>query len=241
MIRINLLPTKEARRKGGSGTSQQSLAVIIGLLIVEGVLLWFWYSSLQEEASAQMQAAREAEERVESLKQARQRMRKFQSARKKLQRQNIVFENLKYEKTGPPNMLKFLSYALTPLEDNLYNREELAAREAAGWSTSWDPANLWLTKLEQESQKLTIKGRARSHEDVAEFYHRVSSGVFFVELEPKVQEIVNDSHFQDLEVVSFEAECFYNYNPNGKMKMKKGQVPEALRDRLGGDDGGGSG
>ncbi len=64
MIRINLMPTKEGRKKK---TGQRTVA-IIGLLIgIEILALFFWYSSIESDVQAAEAAAANQERRVQQL------------------------------------------------------------------------------------------------------------------------------------------------------------------------------
>lgn len=229
MIRINLLPTR-AGRKRVSG--RRSLALIGLVLVVEILGLFLWYQAVADDAAEQEALAQQAEAEVEQLEAAKAELEEREQAKVELARQNVVFEKLKHEKTGPPEMLKFLSYVLTKKEDNLYNREELQAQEAAGWASGWDPDNLWLTRVEQSFNWLSIEGRARSHEDVAEFYRRLESGIYFVFIDPIVQRVIVDQEFTNLEFVEFEAEAFINYDPDGEMKLRAEDVPSEIREMI---------
>ncbi|MGM0574303.1 MAG: PilN domain-containing protein [Myxococcota bacterium] len=227
MIRINLLPTREGRRKV---SGRRTLAIIGLVLVVEVLGLFLWYQAVEDDAASQMNLAQKTEQEVQRLEQAKKELEQREEAKLQLARQNLVFEKLKHEKTGPPEMLKFLSYVLTKKEDNLYNREELQAQEAAGWASGWDTDNLWITELDQVHNWLTIKGHARSHEDVAEFYRRLESGIYFVFIDPVVQKVITDPDFPDVELVEFEAEAFINYDPGGELKLHSEEIPPEIKD-----------
>ena len=225
MIRINLMPTKEGRKK----KSGQRTVAIIGLLVGLEILgLFLWYQTVASEVDEAMAAANAQEQRVQRLEKAKKKVEDKQETKEKLNRQNVIFDKMKHEKSGPPEMLKFLSYILTKKEDNLYNREELKAQEAAGWASGWDTENLWITDLQEDQLEMTVKGLAKSHEDVAEFYRRLETGVYFVVVEPVLQKVTTDNDFKDLELIAFEAHTLLNYNPDGKVKLARGDVPESL-------------
>ena len=231
MIKINLLPAKEGkrRRSSSSGGGRQWLAILMLLLVIEMLVLYVWHDGVAEEASQAAISAKRAEDKIASLEKKKAQLEEREQAKLELARQNVIFEKLKAEKTGPPEMLKFLSYVLTKKEDNLYNREELKAQEAAGWASGWDTHRLWLTEVSQSDSDFAITGLARSHEDVAEFYRRLESGIYFVEIDPVQQKVTPDKDFADrLELVEFDADTFLNYNSDGELKMKREDVPERL-------------
>jgi hypothetical protein len=127
-----------------------------------------------------------------------------------LNRQNIVFEELKYDKVGPSSMLLYLAYILTKKEDNVYNQEEIKAQEDIGWDMSWDPDRLWLTSFEENDKYVEIRGQALAHEDVAEFYTRLGSSVYFYDVQPHVQE----RRFE-IKYVDFTVTASLNYDTEG--------------------------
>ncbi len=228
MLKINLLPQKEGKRRRAGG-GRQWLAILGLLVVIEFLVLYVWYSGVADEAAEAEASARRAEEKIAALEKKKTQLEEREQAKLELARQNVIFEKLKAEKTGPPEMLKFLSYVLTKKEDNLYNREELKAQEAAGWASGWDTHRLWLTEVTQSDTDFAINGLARSHEDVAEFYRRLESGIYFVIIDPLMQKVTNDKDFPDrLELVEFESDTLLNYNSHGELKMRREDVPERL-------------
>jgi Tfp pilus assembly protein PilN len=226
MIRINLLPSREGRGKRQSG--QRVLALLGLVVLIECFAAFLWWQSVEGDAAIELKKAGDAKARVEKLEKQKAVLEERETAKLELARQNVIFEKLKHEKSGPAEMLKFLSYVLTAKEDNLYNRDELKAQEAAGWSSGWDPDRLWVTELIEENGDLSLKGQAKSHEDVAEFYRRLESGIYFPLIDPVVQQVITDTEFKETELVSFEAYSMLNYNPEGEMKMRRDEVPDSL-------------
>ncbi len=225
MIRINLLPSEGTRRRRGG---QSTLTIVMLLVIIEVLGLFTWYQGVEEQVGQQASAIRKAEESVKRLEKAKTRLEEREVEKVELSQQNLILETLKTAKTGPAKILKYISYALTRKEDNLYNREELTAQEAAGWASGWDPRNVWITKLTEEFGDVTILGLARSHEDVAEFYRRMETSIHFVGIDPVMQEVVKGQDFDEIELVAFEAVTLVNYDSTGKLRMKREAVAEPL-------------
>jgi len=228
MIRINLLPAKDGRRRRSGGGTQKTGAIIILLVILELLGMYGWYQDISDQATEQQSIAKRAEDKVKQLEKKKKKLEAREQSKLELARQNVIFEKMKNEKTGPPEMLKFLSYVLTKKEDNLYNREELKSQEAAGWASGWNPENLWLTHIAVNQNGIVLKGSSRSHEDVAEFYRRLESGIYFVMIDPVYQKVFNDADFTELELVEFEATAMLNYNTDGELRMTREDVPERL-------------
>ena len=231
MIRINLLPAKDGRRRrssGGGGGGQKTGAIILLLVVLELLGMFSWYQDLSDQVTEQRSIAKRAEDKVASLEKKKVKLEEREQSKVELARQNVIYEKMKSEKTGPPEMLKFLSYVLTKKEDNLYNREELKSQEASGWASGWNPVNLWLTHVVVGVGDVVLRGHARSHEDVAEFYRRLESGIYFVMIDPVFQKVFSDADFTELELVEFEATAMLNYNTDGEMRMTREEVPERL-------------
>lgn len=225
MIRINLLPSEGARRRRGGPST---LPIVMLLVIIEVLGLFTWYQSIEEQVGQQASAIRKAEETVKRLEKAKSRLEEREEEKLELAQQNTILETLKTAKTGPPKILKYLSYVLTRKEDNLYNREELTAQESAGWASGWDPRNVWITQLTEDFGDVTILGLARSHEDVAEFYRRMETSIHFVGIDPVMQEVVRGQDFDEIELVAFEAVTLVNYDSTGKLRMKRKSLPDPL-------------
>ena len=230
MIRINLLPSRDTRRRR---IGQRTLAIGVALLVVEAAGLFFWYDTVDTEAALVAKAAQDAEARVERLEKAKKDLEERRLKKNELVRQNIFFEQKKAQKTGPPEILKFLSYVLTRKEDNLYNRDEIKAQEAAGWAPGWDSDQVWLTSVVERAaepplSEIAVKGVAKSHEDVAEFYRRLESGAYFVLIDPVVQEVTRDEDFDTQELVSFEVVTLVTFSTEGELRMLRGDVPQTL-------------
>jgi Tfp pilus assembly protein PilN len=228
MIRINLLPAAETRKRAASGQGQTFVLIFGALVVFEVLGLFMWYQSVEEEVGLANQQATKAEKEVKRLEEAKKQLEEREKAKIELSRQNIIFEQLKARQTGPPEMLQFLSYALTKKEDNLYNRDEIKAQEAAGWATNWDPRNVWISEFRQSDYEIDLKGLARSRQDAAEFVRRLSSSVYYLIPDMPADVKVTDEIFKQLPLVEFEVTTVLNYQQDGVFKMVRADVPERL-------------
>lgn len=222
MIKINLLAARE--KKGASGGGRSVLLLFLVLLLAEGAGLYVWYDSVATRANAEKAKVKDLEAKVAELNKVKVKMEEREQNKATLAKQNIVFEELKYDKAGPANMLLFLTYVTTRKEDNVYNQEEIKAQEDAGWDMSWDPDRLWITFFEEKDKEVTIRGHAISHEDVAQFYTRLATSIYFYEVQPQIQERKFNT---DLEVkyVEFHVEALLNYDTDGIPVAVKAPAP----------------
>lgn len=228
MIRINLLPAGETRKRAASGQGQTFVVIFVALVVFEVLGLFMWYQSVEEEVGLAKQQATKAEKEVKRLEAMKTQLEEREKAKIELSRQNIIFEQLKARQTGPPEMLQFLSYVLTKKEDNLYNRDEIKAQEASGWATNWDPRHVWITEFKQDENEVTLEGMARSRQDAAEFVRRLSSGVYFLIPDMPVDVKIFDEIFKHLPLVEFEVTAVLNFKQDGVFKMTRADVPERL-------------
>ena len=216
LIRINLLSVKDVRKKRGG---EKLLLVLLAILAVEAGGMALWYSNLSSTVEQQRRQIAALKRDVEDLNKIKAKIEEREKHKRTITQQNIIFEELKYDKIGPPNALLFLSYVLTPKEDNVYNAEELKAQEEAGWDVTWDPSRVWLTEFTEEDGKITIQGQAIDHEDVTEFYRRLESSIYFYDVMPGVQEIEVDKDI-DAKYVKFTVTANLNYDLEGVPRPK---------------------
>jgi len=184
MIRINLLGLKA---KPKPTASRKQLVVFAALLVVEGLFLFLWHQKLAADLAEATRRTKDASAKIDDLKRVKQSWEQWQAEKADLDRQTQVFETLRADQIGPPMMLQYLSYALTPLDDSPAGRDEARAQELAGWNPKWDARRVWLGAMRQTEQQVTFDGQALDHEDVAEFYRRLESTDFFSGVEPGLQ------------------------------------------------------
>lgn len=184
MIRINLLGQRAKPKQTGS---RKQFFAFAGLLVVEALFLFVWHQRLSSELADATKRTKEATSKIEELKRVKLSWEQWQAEKADLDRQAQVFETLRADQLGPPMMLQYLAYLLSPLDDTPGGRDEAKAQELAGWNPKWDVRRMWLKKIRQQDQILTFEGQTLDHEDVAEFYRRLESSDFFSNVEPGVQ------------------------------------------------------
>lgn len=184
MIRINLIGQK-AKVKGASPKVQ--ILFYVGLLVIEAVVLAVWHQQLSSELTSASRRTREATAKIEDLRRVKDEWGRWQTEKADLDRQSAIFETLKADQIGPPSMLQFLSYVLSPVPEGPGASDEIKAQELAGWNPRWDARRVWLRQINEKGGVVSIRGEALDHEDVAEFYRRMESADFFSRVEPGVQ------------------------------------------------------
>lgn len=176
MIRINLLPIKQARRRSAARTQ---LILFTGLILLELVVfgvVWMAESSQLEDIQADVSKNEaEVEEKEKEVEQAEE----LEREKEELEKQVSILNELEEKRTGPVRVLDELQVMLSPPRD-----EEDRHRQAGkDWNTEWNPRRLWINTFSETDGEFNMEGMALSADDVAEFLERLSSGEHFGEVE----------------------------------------------------------
>jgi len=200
MIRINLLPVRE-RRKRRAGVQ----LVVIGAALLIGQL--YGLQMVHNEKADRVANMRKQLSQTTSLNNQLEDLKsKALKAKGKLNKVKDKLKSytmLEAYRSGPANMLLFLSYAMkmraadntTAPKDGIGSKMEKNALANAGWRVirkedpetnaeipEWNPNQIWIKELTQKEGALVIQGIAIDHESVAEFSRRLSTGPFFPEM-----------------------------------------------------------
>ena len=184
MIRINLLPIKQDRRREAARNQ-----MILGGLVLAAELAacTILYINMSGSIEGQQNANSNIESEVRRLK---AQVSDHQSILKEIdefEKRQAAIEGLQEARTGPVYVMlelsKIMSKGGRPNIDNAKYQEAVRLDPTAGYDESWDYRGLWVTRFEEKNRKVTIKGQALTHEDVAEFLRRLNLSRFFVTVE----------------------------------------------------------
>ena len=182
MIRINLLPTRKAKRQEAS--QRQFLLMGLTVLATIGLVIFFHLQATTELERAQhdntiLQAD------VAKLKQELGDYEKVRGQREELLKQRKTIQSLESGRTGPVYLLRELSEILSPGKGPTFDRvtyEETLRKDPNAGFTNWETKRAWLDSYTEDRLRVKIRGAAKSNEDVAEFLKRLNSSVFFKEV-----------------------------------------------------------
>jgi type IV pilus assembly protein PilN len=211
MIRINLLPIKAAKRRE-AGQKQLLGGIVIITLTLVGIIVFHGTQAkaLGELRDHNQQVSRE----IARLKAEMGDYEVIKAQRDELIRQRDAIRRLQANRSGPTYMMRELSDILTPGKGPTFNKEqyeEAIKRDPnAGFNPNWDTRRAWLISYVESSHAVTIKGGAKSDEDVAEFLKRLKVSAFFSDVywkqtQPEVDTKLNVSF------VTFDVTCRVNY------------------------------
>jgi type IV pilus assembly protein PilN len=179
VIRINLLPTRKAKRQEAG--QRQFLLMGLAVLASIGVVIFIHLDATNELERAQhdntiIQAD------VARLKQDLGDYDKIRAQREELLKQRKTIQSLESGRTGPVYLLRELSEILSPGKGPTFDRvtyEETLRKDPNAGFSNWETKRAWLDSYTEEKQKIKLRGSAKSNEDVAEFLKRLNSSVFF--------------------------------------------------------------
>lgn len=154
MIRINLLPVREARRRADV---QQQLAVI-GLVLAAslGGAGWTHLTMTSKISDARMRVA-QTEAEIKKFDEQLKQVEAYKAKKKEVQDKLDVIQGLERSRSGPVHMM-----------------DELAVHT---------PDRLWLTKLDAKAGKITLEGKSLDNEIVALFLTKLNDSPYFDKVE----------------------------------------------------------
>jgi Tfp pilus assembly protein PilN len=112
----------------------------------------------------------------------------LKSREEAVERQKIAIEKLKAKQRTPVFVMYELAMMLTDAQQGgavMIDQEKYKKNRAddpqSEINDRWDPTGLWLTKVVDTGNKLTIEGAARDAADLSEFTRRLRASVWFGE------------------------------------------------------------
>lgn len=197
MIRVNLLPIKQARRRSAGRTQLAMFAGLIGLEIAVILLLWvIAEADLEREQKRVQQFQAEVAAAKEEVKDAKQ----LEAQKDQLQKQLAVLDRLEAQRSGPVRVLDEFQAIMSPPR----NEEDRFAQLQKNWNVDWDPRRLWVESLVESGGNFTLTGKAVNADDVAEFLQRLTTADHFYDVQLDVVQAEKTGMAKDgTSIVSF--------------------------------------
>ncbi len=149
MIRINLLPVRQGKKRE---LGRQFIVVAVGLTVMALIGNWFWYGTLASQRDKNQARIDDTKRRISELDKVIGEVKNINTHRKEVNEKLDVLKKLRKGRTGPVKMLDALATAT--------------------------PKKVWLTDFEEKSSVVSMKGRAVSNEDVADFMRSLGAMVW---------------------------------------------------------------
>lgn len=154
MIKINLLPVREERRKAGARQLALSLiGTLVGVLAITGFFHWNLTNDLAEVQLAAAETKRQIDQFGPQLKQVEE----YRKTKAEIEAKLEVIERLFDSRAGPVHLL-----------------DELATHA---------PDRLWLTRVESNKKEVLIKGMSLDNELVAQFLTVLNASPYLTKVE----------------------------------------------------------
>jgi type IV pilus assembly protein PilN len=159
MIRINLLPKKEIKKRAAL-LEQGVVAGIAVLVVLAGLLLVYMHAQGKVEALEQDIAKTKLE--LKEMEKKKAQIEEYKAAELVVQRKIDVIKKLEQQKSGPVLMLDEIAKVLPP--------------------------KMWLTQLKSQGSSLTMEGIAIDNETIAEFMTKLEATSQFSNIELQVSQ-----------------------------------------------------
>jgi type IV pilus assembly protein PilN len=159
MIRINLLPKKEIKKRAAL-LEQGVVAGVAVFVVLAGLLLFYMHAQGKVEALEQDIAKTKLE--LKELEKKKAQIEEYKAAELVVQRKIDVIKKLEQQKSGPVLMLDEIAKVLPP--------------------------KMWLTQLKSQGSSLTMEGIAIDNETIAEFMTKLEATSQFSNIELQVSQ-----------------------------------------------------
>jgi type IV pilus assembly protein PilN len=194
--------------------SQAWLIVVAAALVLEIIVLVFWYKSEQDTLSSAIKHNQEVQANIDDIKRQISNHADIKAQLKELRDREDAIAKLQGARTGPTSMLLEVTHVLTPGRGPTVDRDKLEQlkRDNPGAvpNQNWDPRRLWLMSYQEIDRGVKITGLARDGEDVSEFLRRLALSDYFYEVKllPANKVIEEKSK---IEMVKFELSAKARY------------------------------
>lgn len=181
MIRVNLLPIKQARRRSAA---RSQLIVFALLVVAELVIFAVLFATTSTELGKREDELAGKRQVVDETKKELADVTTLEQEAEKLSAQLQTLAKLESNRTGPVRVLDELQSILSAPR----NEEDRFAQLQRNWNVEWDPRRLWLEEIKEKDGQFEMTGMAGNPDDVAEFLQRLSSAKHFHNIQLDVVE-----------------------------------------------------
>jgi type IV pilus assembly protein PilN len=154
MIKINLLPVREERRRIGA-RQEQLLFMLVLILVVFGV--FYWNSATNRKISNLRLQITQADQEIQRLSKIVKEVEKFKADKKTLEGKIAVIDKLKTNRQVQVHYMDELNKAL--------------------------PTQVWIEFYQQKGTSLVLRGKSLSTEDIADFMRNLEASGYFADVE----------------------------------------------------------
>ena len=212
MIRVNLLPIRQARRRSAGKTQ---LVVFAALIVLEVVVIFGLWGIANADLTRIKNQVAQYEQEVAAAKEEVKDAQQLEQQKEQLTKQLAVLDQLEAARSGPVRVLDELQAIMSPPR----NEEDRFAQLQKNWNVDWDPRRLWIESLSENNGKFDLNGNAVSADDVAEFLQRLTTAEHFTNVQ---LDVVQAQNTDGADTVSFRIHGNINYAGKSAAKGKEG-------------------
>ena len=171
MIRINLLPVRQVKKREAGRQFLIATAGLVGLALVGN---GFWYYTAASERDLQQRRLRDTQARIDQLKKVIGEVDNINKRRAEVQEKLKVLDELRKKRGGPVKLLDALAEAI--------------------------PKKAWVSTFEEKSTSAKLAGHAESLDDVSEFMRGLKNIVWTPKGLGRVVEVKRDGAQERVEL-----------------------------------------
>ena len=168
MIRINLLPVRQAKKRE---YGRQQMVLLMVVIMLEIVVLYMVYNTKNQEVSGLNEAIQEMQQSTARVGEVEAEIGRLQSELARINRDSEMVRELEAGRVGPGAVMDDLKFIMNPPT----NRAEEIAQNERGFSPTADPRDVWINSLNINPQSFDMTVTALSHAAVAEFLLRLET------------------------------------------------------------------
>ncbi len=157
MIKINLLPVREERRRL-SARQEQLFSFLVIILVLIGI--YYWHSSMNRKIRDTRLEIVHVDQEIARLSKIVKQVEKFKSDKKTLEEKIRVIGQLKENRQAQVHVMDEINKAL--------------------------PSQIWLQFLQERSGTVMLRGKSLSPEDIANFMRNLEASDYFRDVELEV-------------------------------------------------------
>lgn len=150
MIRINLIPTKAARKKEGA-----ILQLVVGAAVIAVAIgvCWWINSDIENKIEAERVAQNDLNAKINQLQSVIAEVESYKRKRRDLEAKINTIKDLNAKRSGPVKLMEEFGFVL--------------------------PRKAWITTFREVGKQLTLEGSAMDGPTVADFIDNLRSSKFF--------------------------------------------------------------
>ena len=194
MIRINLLPYREAQKKENI---RRQISIFILAVIMVVVILLYYNMSLNNDIDALNTQIKNTKSMLAQVEQQAKKVDEIKKAFDRLKQKTDVIKSLE---TNRKIAVQLLDNMTTLVAENV----SISQSEASADSDSKPVKRLWFTNFQENGDQINLRGIALDNKTIADFMSRLEASNLFMNVNLKT---IKQQKISELNLKSFEIIC----------------------------------